>query len=301
MELSKYSKKQKNEIIKSTFKQISKLEAINDFIKLRNMPNPCSGYGSYGTKLINKFTLLERLSTKGRSGYSYFDLYHNGEYLKTKNYVDKLFKYYKNRRPANINYNKFLYDIFGLYFGRPHIFKPTIAMYIYCMYKPTSILDMTMGWGGRLVGACALDIKKYTGIDLNKNLEIPYKNMIEILDPLCDTEIELYFGDALDFNYESYYYDLVLTSPPYYNIEIYGNQIKKTKDEWNNNFYIPLITKSYNGLSIGGHYCLNIPIYLYKDIAVPLLGEAQQSIPLILVSRHNQKTTYKEYIYVWKK
>jgi hypothetical protein len=301
MNLSKYTKKEKLSIIKDGFGEISDIDAIHDFLKLKEIaknPKLCNGdknTNKYGNKLINKFTLLERLSTKGRNGYSFFDLYHNKQYLLTKKYVLNLYKYYYNRN-KNANDIKFIADLMGLYFGRPHIFRPTIAMQIYCMYKPTSILDMTMGWGGRLVGACALDIKKYTGIDLNKNLKIPYKNMVKILEPLCNTEIELYFEDALNFNYGNYFYDLVLTSPPYYNIELYGNQKQKTNDDWNNNFYIPLIKKSFNGLHNGGHYCLNIPIYLYENIAVPLLGDAEQMIPLTITKRHDihTKKKYKE-------
>jgi hypothetical protein len=305
MELSNYSKKEKLKIIKNGFKKISNEIAIADFLKLRTIKDPCSGDKNrsiFGIKLINKFTILERLNTKGRTGYSFFDLYYNKDYLFTKNYIKNLYEY-ALKKYGHISDERLIFDIQGLYFGRSYIFRPIIAMQIYCMFKCTSILDMTMGWGGRLVGACALNIKKYTGIDLNKNLEIPYKNMVKLLDPLCDTNIELYFGDAINFDYENYYYDLVLTSPPYYNIEIYGNQKRRTNEEWDNNFYIPLIQKSFNGLVNGGHYCLNIPIYLYESVAVPLLGEAHQTIPLTLISRGdpNTKKKYKEYIYVWKK
>jgi hypothetical protein len=46
---------------------------------------------------------------------------------------------------------------------------PIVAMYIYNKFNPESILYMTMGWKGRLVGACVLDIEKYTGIQINSN------------------------------------------------------------------------------------------------------------------------------------
>lgn len=315
MEPENYSKPEKSKIINNNFGKISNETAIADFLKLRKITNPCSGEkntSNYGSKIINKFTLLERFSTKSRKKFSFFDLYYNREYLIAKPYINRLYQYRNNsdslnfpKKKKNPHWNdaKFINALMGIYFSRPSIFRPIIAMQIYCMFKPTSILDMTMGWGGRMVGACALDIKKYTGIDLNKNLEIPYKHMKKMLEPLCNTEMVLYFGDALKFNYTDYYYDLVLTSPPYYNIETYGTQKARTKDEWNNDFYIPLITKSFNGLSYGGHYCLNIPIYIYEDVAVPLLGIAHQQIPLTRVKRRdpNAKKTYKEYIYVWKK
>ena len=54
-------------------------------------------------------------------------------------------------------------------------------MNIYCRFNPKSILDMTMGWGGRLWGAYALNIQKYTDIDLNVSLKKPYEEMVDIL------------------------------------------------------------------------------------------------------------------------
>ena len=39
-------------------------------------------------------------------------------------------------------------------------------MEIYHLFNPHTVLDPTMGWGGRLVGACVLDVPKYIGIDL---------------------------------------------------------------------------------------------------------------------------------------
>jgi hypothetical protein len=95
-------------------------------------------------------------------------------------------------------------------------------MFIYNKYKPKSILDMNMGWGGRFVGACALDVEKYTGIDINTKLFKPYKDMTKFLDNKTKTKITLYFEDSVKFDN-----DLVLTSPPYYNIEMYIERIKE--------------------------------------------------------------------------
>ena len=167
-------------------------------------------------------------------------------------------------------------------------------------FKPKIILDMTMGWGGRLIGACALDIYKYIGIDNNLKLIEPYKKLEKILKPYTKTKIELYFGDALLFDYNKHEYDLVLTSPPYYNIEIYTNQEKRTKEEWNNNFYTPLFIKSFNGLKKGGYYCLNIPFEVYENVALKILGEPFEKI-LMPKNKRSLEEKYKEYIYIWKK
>ena len=122
-------------------------------------------------------------------------------------------------------------NVFRLYFGSISIFKPIVAMYIYNKFNPKSILDMTMGWGGRLVGACALDIEKYTGIEINSNLYKPYKNMLKFLCGKTKTKVKLFFEDAVKFDYSKIDYDLVLTSPPYYNIEIYRKNKKMSKED----------------------------------------------------------------------
>ena len=99
-------------------------------------------------------------------------------------------------------------------------------MNVYSMFQPKSILDFTCGWGGRLIGAVALNIPKYTGIDLNEDLRNPYKKMIKFFK-MNRIEIKMIF--ALEVDYSRLEYDLVLTSPPYYNTEIYKGTRTRTK------------------------------------------------------------------------
>ena len=297
---NKYTKKEK-ERLSNELNFVSDEEAIKDFEKLKEIGCNAKdvGLSRVGNKVVNRFTQLERLNTKGRLGLTFFDLLNNKTRLSYPS-IDKLLKYYNvNRKTADIKVWKRIMDI---YFGSINIFRPLIAMDIYCRYKPKSILDMTMGWGGRMVGACALNIPKYTGIDSNKELIRPYKELQKMMNKLSTTKTDLYFEDAVKFDYSKIKYDLVLTSPPYYNIEIYGGDSKKTKDKWDEDFYIPLITKSWEGLKKGGHYCLNIPIELYDRLVKNLLGKATEKIQLKKSKRlKDEEETYHEYIYVWKK
>jgi hypothetical protein len=157
-----------------------------------------------------------------------------------------------------------------------------------------------MGWGGRLVGACALDVPKYIGIDSNKNLERPYSLMKSFLTKHSSTDIDLRFQDALAVDYSTLTYDMVLTSPPYYNIEIYGNQKQQSRDEWDEKFYKPIFKSTFQYLQPGGHYCLNVPKDVYEHIALSMFGKPFAMIPLPKAKR-SQSETYKEYIYVWRK
>jgi hypothetical protein len=288
-----YTSKQKDQIIKQ-LNNITDEDAKNDFLKLRNI-DINNLLTRTGYDIVNKYTLKERMDTVGK-GYSFFDVYHNRKELLKRPSIQNYFKYMNSNNFDDI---KIWAHIAGLYFSTPSIFRPVIAMNIYDKFKPKVVMDMTMGWGGRLVGACALDIKKYIGIDNNIRLKKPYEKLVKLLDPLCKTEIELYFCDALKFDYNKHYYDLVLTSPPYYNIEKYHGQKNRSKEEWDKDFYIPIITKSYNGLQKGGYYCLNISIEIFERVVENLLGTPTYKIPFSKMKR--SITKYKEFIYVWKK
>ena len=189
------------------------------------------------------------------------------------------------------------YSVFNLYQSSISIFKPSLAVEVYYNFKPNCILDFTMGWGGRLVGACALDIHKYIGIDLNKRLEKPYNEMKNKLIELgTKTEIQLIFKDALKVDYSKFKYDMVFTSPPYFNIEIYNGTKKRNKEDWINNFYNPIFEKTYKHLQKGGVYILNVPEEIYNDVCIKLLGKADKLYPLKIMKRNN--INYKEYLYI---
>jgi tRNA1(Val) A37 N6-methylase TrmN6 len=128
----------------------------------------------------------------------------------------------------------------------------------------------------------------YIGFDTNKNLKKPYDKIIKLLK--LNNKVKIIFRDSSKINYKKYTYDMVITSPPYYNIELYPYMKKLKKEEWLNNFLIPMINNSYNNLSKGGHYILNIPIILY-EIVKNIIGVADKKI----------KLKNKEYIYIWYK
>jgi hypothetical protein len=208
-------------------------------------------------------------------------------------------QYYHDKNP-NYPEERVWFRISNLYYSAVSIFKPLIAMDVYCKYEPKCILDFTMGWGGRLVGACALDVPKYIGIDYNKQLKEPYNGLCKFLKPLTKTNVQLFFKDALKVDYSKLDYDMVLTSPPYYNVETYGNSREKSKEKWDTEFYIPIFTKTFKYLKKGGHYCLNIPEEVYENVAIKVLGNSATKIPLPKSKRFSRES-YHEFIYVWIK
>ena len=295
---NKYSKKEKEKIVNKNFSEISLDEAEKEFFELRksmcNFEKDFKPLSRTGNKTVNYFTRVERLETISKGNINYYDfLYNKSEFLKQK-HIKKMIKYYDGNEKKGLNH------AFDLYYGSINIFKPLIAIKVYCLFKPTSILDFTAGWGGRLIGASVLNIDKYTGIDINKDIEPKYKKMINFLKDKSKTKIKMIFKDALKVDYSKIEYDLVLTSPPYFNIEIYKGTKKRTKEEWIKDFYEPLFTKTFKHLKKNGWYCLNVPNDIYEKVLKPLFGKPNKILDLPMASRgYNIK--YGEKIYCWNK
>jgi hypothetical protein len=287
-------------------KPIKEQDIIEDFRVLRDIGKHKITVqhlnSKLGSDIVDYFTFAERLHTTGNHGIDFFDFLKQLPELKKKDYVKNMVRFYKtDPEKKNTPPMKMWYRIFSLYFGSINIFKPLVAMNIYKMFGAKSVLDPTMGWGGRFIGAAALDITHYIGIDMNVALREPYQKMKRFLSQTSSTKATLLFKNALKVNYSLYKYDMVFTSPPYYNIEKYNNtKTWETKEEWNTEFYIPLFTKTMAGLDVGGWYCINIPIEIYDNVCYHLWGKANKKIPLNISSRLKDGT-YKEYIYCWNK
>jgi hypothetical protein len=228
---------------------------------------------------------------------NYFDFLQDTEYHK-KEYIKKLINYQKgdDKQVA-------LYRVFKLHCGSIGLFKPLNAMEVYKRFKPRSVLDFCLGWGSELVGATALDVPNFIGIDLNKSLKEPYLRMTKLLKQIgSKTKIKLMFKDALKVDYSKLDYDMVLTSPPYYNVELYNGTKQRTEEEWEEEFYIPIFTETYKHLKKGGHYALNVPQKIYESVCLDLFGPADIKMPLKKKAHPKNKLTkkgYDEYIYVW--
>jgi hypothetical protein len=289
--------------IAETIRPISKEDAVESYTELDNLKTIPPTTSRKGNEFVDYFTFLERLETKGNKGISFWEFWKDKNVYMKKQYVKNLLSYLDKGGKKDLA--KDLYKVFGVYFGAPMIFKPVIAMSVYAKFKPTSVLDFTMGWGGRLVGAAALDIPNYIGIDLNKNLEKPYREMEKTLKELgTNTNMKLMFKDALKVDYSKLNYDMVFTSPPYYNVELYRGTNKMTEEEWNEKFYLPIFTKTWKYLKSGGHYILNVPSSVYENVLVKLLGKADKLIPLgnkRSIAKKLKQTEYTEYMYVWNK
>jgi hypothetical protein len=294
------------ESLSAKIRQYSREEIELDFAKLVEIgckAKTQSNKKLTGNRVVDAFTFTERLNTIGSKGISFYDFWQTRQSYSRKPYVKKYLEFAHKQHAQKPE--KVWYNLYRFYFTSINCFRPLVAMEYYCMFSPKCVLDMTAGWGGRLVGACALNVPKYIGIDNNPALKEPYRQMTEFLTPRTKTEIDIRIEDALLVDYSTLEYDMVFTSPPYYDLEIYGNSRKPTydtKEKWDAEFYRPLFERTYQHLAKGGHYCLNIPTEIFERVCLPLWGKPAKQIPLKKSDRRaTSSRKYTEYVYVWVK
>jgi 16S rRNA G966 N2-methylase RsmD len=254
-----------------------------------------------GNNIVDYFTFTQRLETKGKYDVNFFEFLENIEDFKKKKFIQTMLTYYKEVKNKNGKKNDYvvLKEVYNICISAINIMRPLNCMEIYTKYQAKRVLNFCAGWGGSTIAAAALNVDAYYGIEINIDLKPPYENMITYLKSKSTTHFDVQICDAVDFDYSTISYDTVFTSPPYYFLEKYKNNVKyNSKKEMNEKFYKPLFLKTYNGLQKGGHYIINVCKEVYDNVLKDLLGEANETFPLKKSKRQND---YTELVYVWKK
>lgn len=255
-----------------------------------------------GNNIVDFFTFTHRLETKGKYDTNFFEFVHRLEEFKQKKFIQNMLIYYKEVKNKNNTKSEMtvLKEVYNICISAINIIRPLVYMEIYAKYKPTCVFDFCAGWGGAAVAAAALKIDKYIGIEMNTNLEEPYQRCIQFLkEKSPHTTIDMIFDDARNVDCTQLTYDLVFTSPPYYFIQKYqNNSTFASKKEMDELFYIPLFSKTYEGLQPGGHYAINVCKEVYENVLFKLFGEAHESFSFQKSKRQND---YNEIVYVWRK
>ena len=254
-----------------------------------------------GNNIVDYFTFQQRLETKGKYNTNFYEFIINIDEFKKKKFIQNMLIYYENVKNKNNTKNEYivLKEVYNICISAINIIRPLVYMEIYSKYKPKCILDFCAGWGGAAVAACALNISHYIGIEINTNLKEPYEKMNKYLKTKSSSKIDIIFDNALNIDYNQFSYDLVFTSPPYYFIQKYENNIEySNKHDMNERFYKPIFTKVYHGLEKGGHFIINICKEVYENVLIHLFGEANEIYPYKKSKRQND---YQEIVYVWIK
>jgi len=276
-------------------------EDMNKLIKIGPNANMISERSKIGNNVVDYFTFLQRLETKGKYDVNYFEFLVNLDTFREKKFIQNMLKYYedvKNKNNTKHEY-KVLKEVYNICISAINIMRPLNCMEIYTRFNAKRVLNFCAGWGGSTVAAAALNLDAFYGVEINTDLKDPYDKMVTYLRTKSNTEFSIQFGDAADFDYSIFDYDTVFASPPYYFIEKYANNIEyKSKADMDAKFYRPVFTKTYNGLKKGGHFIINVCKEVYDNVLKNLFGEAHTAFPLKKSKRQNN---YTEMVYVWVK
>ena len=137
-------------------------------------------------------------------------------------------------------------------------FKPAVAKFLYNKYVPEggSVWDYSAGWGARLLGAMSLGLEYYgtdphTYKDLNSMLKF-FGGKGKIFNKCSEDNLLLDLVPTVDF---------VMSSPPYFNLEIYCDELSQSYNQYQNyndwleNYWKATVYNSINLLKENGKFC----------------------------------------------
>jgi len=205
-------------------------------------------------------------------------------------------------------------------------FKPTVAKTIYDLYKPNDVLDFCSGWGDRLCGFYASDYPEtYTGVDPNSCLVESYFEQSKLYSQLIGDKrktANMICSAAEDIASYDQNFDLILTSPPYFNIEKYCNENTQSYkryrsiESWLNEFLFVAIYTAWKSLRKNGYMLINISdVYSghkvqkicdpMNDFIYSIGGKYFGTIGMKMSKRPNSKASARgifiEPIWIWRK
>ena len=143
------------------------------------------------------------------------------------------------------------------------IYRPLLTKRIVESFNAKNILDVCIGWGGRMLGSACIDNVKYTGIEpFTKTFEglTNIKNELELDNVILHNDVAENILPLLKKEY-----DLAITSPPYYNLELYSDESTQSHhygsyEDWINKFLRPVVHGVLDKLVDNGHSCWSVKI-----------------------------------------
>ena len=178
-------------------------------------------------------------------------------------------------------------------------FKPSVAISVYKLFgkgAETSILDISAGWGDRLISALALPVRKYLATDPNTDLRPGHLKAVQALyniynhqstqsgscdyqggAKLLDNHPKIDQIEDFPANYRIIYepfqtanipatekFNLIFTSPPFFDFERYTNKPGQSIDsfpqlnDWLSKFLFVSLEKAWSHLEPSGYMVLHI-------------------------------------------
>jgi hypothetical protein len=235
---------------------------------LPNRQNTISPHRREGLKLVEHFfpNFYDIEDWKGRSF---------AQFWQDEEVLQKVLR--TNRQMHSTPYlselKRTLYFVTGL--PKSTMYRPMLTKVICSAFGVQDLLDPCAGWGGRMIGAVSAG-SNYVGFEPNAET---YGNLVKLAEFLDITDRVQLFCDVAENipKYSHNFFDCVLTSPPYFNLEIYNAEMRKiaqneTYDAWLKRFLQPVAQNCANLLSDAGISCWNVAD-VQTDRKYPLISD----------------------------
>jgi hypothetical protein len=202
-------------------------------------------------------------------------------------------------------------------------FKVSVAMAVYDGFAAKKVLDISSGWGDRMIAASlSKSVMTYVGTDPNHELMDGYEQIVNYFKTKNDKELIVYNYPFEDLPLDAIFGnpkgnsgpDLIFTSPPFFDYEIYRTGNKKTQsinghdtfDDWVTGWLIPVTLKAWEYLKVNGHMVYHLGHLGDNDMAKAIINTMKTitgavfkgQIPLI---NREYPTRRPMFIYVWYK
>jgi 16S rRNA G966 N2-methylase RsmD len=232
--------------------------------------NNISAQTTVGLSIIKHF-MTHIYDVKNYKGKSISDLW-------TKENIEKVL--IMNRKTHSTPYVSEIVRQLGFMAGtsKVTIYRPLLTKRIVEYFNAKNVLDVCVGWGGRMIGSVCIDDVKYTGIE---PFTKTYSSLNQIKNTLKLQNVTLYNDKAehiLSSHKFGEKFDLAITSPPYYNLEIYSDENTQSHhygsySDWYESFLKPVVHGTINNLHNNGKSCWSVKNFktdktynLYDDI-----------------------------------
>lgn len=194
-------------------------------------------------------------------------------------------------------------------FYRPHFSKQIIEM---TRKSEGIVFDPCAGWGGRMLGTIASGWKY---IACEPNVET-YRNLLNMINFIRHqsydsiSDVDLLNIPAENFSYDKERVDVIVTSPPYFNLEVYNHDSMQsyhkyqTYSDWRDQWLIPLITNcctllksdglsAWNVMNVGKYDLVGDVIRTHETLGWSLVETVGFNSPLANIRKlKNKDVTY---------
>ena len=196
-------------------------------------------------------------------------------------------------------------------------FRISLVITILKMFNAKRWLDISAGWGDRLLGAIlSPKLEYYCGVDPNPCVQAGYRKILDFF--FKDEPHKRKNYHLIQDGFETARlpigktYDLVFSSPPFFDLETYSGESSNsltafgTEDKWLNGFLLPSIIKAADVLEKKGHLVLYITESKTTSYIPKMLDGVLNRVPVL---EYKGKMFYRDFgsssklrdFHIWQK